>query len=116
LSNHLRQRLREPLKDYLLAEGDYDEAFDRLEYVFALRYWQYTQQHPGYEWAPLGAFAWRSRYKPQQQIMSKLDAEISELADDWPPLKHGIVKGPLEELQLVKASFDKFVQTTRWGY
>jgi hypothetical protein len=115
LSNHLRQTLREPLKDYLPEERDFDNAFDQLEYLFALRYWQYTSKHTGYEWAPLGSFAWRSRYRPQHQIAVKLDAEIAELGVEWPPLKYGLLQGPIEQLKEIKASFDKYVQNARWG-
>jgi hypothetical protein len=116
LSNHLRETLRETLKEYLPEERVFDAAFDRLEYLFSLRYWQSTSKNPDYAWAPLGRFAWTARYRPQLQIAGKLDAEIESLGSDWPPLKFGVLEGPVDELKLRKQSFDEFIAKRSWGY
>jgi hypothetical protein len=116
LSNHLRQVLREPLKEHLAEESDYDAAFDRLEYLFSLRFWQSTFQNREYAWAPLGGFAVRSKYRPHLQIMRKMDDEIKSLGGDWPPLKAGVLDGSIDEIKQAKQAFDRYIESKEWGY
>jgi hypothetical protein len=115
LSSHLRQVLREPMKEYISEESDYDAVFDRLEYLFSLRFWRTTFQNREYAWAPLGGFAWRSKYSPQLQIMRKMDEEIELFGSDWLPLKSGVLEGPIDELKKAKQGFDSFIERQAWG-
>lgn len=116
LSNHLRRVLREPLKEYLPEDTDYDVVFDRLEYLFSLRFWQSTFPNREYAWAPLGGFAARSKYRPHLQIMRKMDDEIESLGGNWPPLKAGLFEGTIQELKEAKQAFDNYIDRQALGY
>src|SRR5439155_16202210 len=49
--------LRESLREYFPGDSEYEEAFDRFEYLVALI--EFDQR--GEMWAPVGRFGWRSR-------------------------------------------------------
>jgi hypothetical protein len=74
LSNHLFDFLREPLRDYLPDDHNYDDTFDWFEYLIALTYCDLQnseaklsdekQRDPDfYLWAPVSRFGWKATDK-----------------------------------------------------
>ena len=59
LSDHLFEILREPLRRFLPADQDYQDSFDKLEYLLGL---SYMGLHKDMEWAPVGRFVWRDQH------------------------------------------------------
>jgi hypothetical protein len=105
MSQYLEGLLREPLKDFLLDDAMYQRAFDRFEGMthidqengrwapagcFAWRY-EFDEKGPsaqirdeisesGENWPPLKAGMFRGSLSRANEVKSRLDAFISEVA------------------------------------
>ncbi len=110
-SDFLYDKLREPLREFLPRDEDYQEAFDLFEYFLGLVHADLNQS----DRAPVGCFGWRGREIGQENTaLNKVDAEIDAQGSDWPPLKAGLFGGSLEQLKTSKARFDHFVGELRF--
>lgn len=109
VSDHLFTVLREPLKEFLPSEGEYQECFDRFEYLKALVYVDLRDDQ--YGWAPVGCFAWRAVWGRDKSTMKLVAEQISAQGSDWPPLKAGLFGGSLERLNQAKSKFDSWFDT-----
>jgi hypothetical protein len=89
-SDYLQAALRESLKPVLVGDREYQEVFDRFEYLLAL---VHVDQKPKSGWAPIGCFGWRD----QGSILPKVEREINEQGVTWPPI--ALFGGSLERLQ-----------------
>ena len=110
-SDHLYTKLRGPLREFLLRDEDYQDAFDRFEYLLGLVYADLNRREasPGW-WGPFGCFAWRdSHVHPQVHTAQKIGAEIEAEGANWPLLKAGLFGGSLEQAKTAKAKFDGFL-------
>jgi hypothetical protein len=111
LSDHLFDKLREPLREYLPRDDDYQDAFDRFEYLLGLVYADLNRLviDNGW-WGPVGCFAWRGRHLNQDgRTSQKIAAEIEAEGAGWPLLQAGFFDGSLEQLKTAKAKFDGFL-------
>jgi len=94
LNDYLQVALRESLKPIVPSEREYQEAFDRFEYLLAL---VYADQKPKSGWAPVGCFGWRET----GSIVAKIEREIKEQGVSWAPM---ILFGPgFERLEAARA-------------
>jgi hypothetical protein len=111
VSDHLFDKLRGPLREFLPRDDDYQDAFDRFEYLLGLVHadlnrWEVEN---GW-WGPFGCFAWRGRHFDQEGHTSqKIAAEIEAEGAGWPLLKAGFFDGSLEQLKTAKTKFDGFL-------
>jgi hypothetical protein len=53
VSSYLHAFLREPLREFLPLDADYDEAFDRFEYWFALIWTDENPKSASLDWVPV---------------------------------------------------------------
>ena len=121
LSIYLFEKLREPFREYLTSEIEYQKAFDRFEYLLALIYFDQglkkTQHYTDgpHVWGPVGMFAFRGAYNEHDyhfvnaNISVKITEEVVRDRDNWPPLKAGLFDGSAERFEKVKAQYDGFV-------
>jgi len=114
LSLHLHKLLREPLKEFIPLDADYDDAFDRFEYLTALVWIDDNPKSTNLGWvpadAPLGRFASaNSSCSPGETFIEKISAEISHHGNDWPPLRAGLLGGLLPRLRSSKKRIDAAV-------
>lgn len=93
-SDYLQVALRESLKPVLVGEREYQEVFDRFEYLIAL---VYADRKPNSGWAPIGCFGWRD----QGSILPKVEREINEQGVTWPAM--ALFGGSPERLQSARA-------------
>jgi hypothetical protein len=114
VSDHLAQVLRDPLRDILPSDYDYDDVFDRFEYTLALVCAWLKQKENGRIWGPVGRFGWRNTEYLGRSIMDAFANELAQLGVDWPLLKAGLFDGSLETLQSVKSAFDSDVRRLGW--
>ena len=117
LSDHLCSLFEEPLKEYLPTAPDYEEAFDRFEYMLGLVCADLRQERKAYGfWGPVGSFGWRHRHEPEKHNMVKVESEIAAAGDNWAPLRTGLFGGSLERAREIKTKFDQFVPpaTSDW--
>lgn len=110
LSDHLCSLFEEPLKEYLPTAADYEEAFDRFEYMLGLVCADLGQEREAYRfWGPVGSFGWRHRNEPKKHITVKVESEMAAAGDNWAPLRAGLFGGSLERAREIKTKFDQFV-------
>lgn len=117
LSERLHAYLREPLRGLVSFATEYDELFDRFEYLLALIWTDEDPQSISLDWiaqdVPLGLFAPKTAGLAQSQagIAETVAAEISQYGHDWPPLRGGLFAGSIQRLQSSKKRVDGFVAT-----
>ena len=108
---HLVNTLRKPLERFVHSEDNYMESFVRFEYLFAL--FSMSEDHGLIP----GSFTWESeqyrglrRYsKTGVWIISDTETELVRMGADWPPLKSGLFKGPLDSFRAFKRDADQKV-------
>jgi hypothetical protein len=107
MSDHLAEALREPLRDLLPGDDDYNTAFDRFEYLLTL-----LATVRG-SWFPMGRFAWRGGYGRLPPLFQRIDQEVAEAGASWPPIAAGLFSS-LEEFQNAAAGIAKSVTERGW--
>ena len=98
--------MRDPLREFLPLDEDYQDAFDRFEYLLGLVHADLThwEQEKGGCWRPVGCSVCRyGRFRHEGQPSEKIGAEIDVEAASWPLLKAGLFGGSLEQLKDSKA-------------
>ena len=116
LNDHLCAKLRAPLREFLPRDEDYQDAFDRFEYLLGLVHadlnrWEVEN---GW-WGPVGCFAWRvRRFHQEGGISEKIGTEIETEGTNWSLLKTGLFGGSLDQLKTTKAKFDGFLARMRF--
>jgi hypothetical protein len=104
-SDHLYQVLRKPFAEVLPDDIEYQKAFDRYEYLFALIF---TDLSKGLG-VPLGRFAWNYSLYPVVSVLKEADSEIGEMGSEWPPLKAGLFGGDLEKLKAARTLMNESI-------
>ena len=109
ISDHLYSALRETARDVLPSNQEYEPAFDRFEYLWALLHVDATlgtdHWHEG--WGPVGRFGWRRRPRGDREP-AVVAREMERDGEAWPPLAAGLFGGSLNRLREVKTAFDEF--------
>lgn len=111
MSEHLFEAMSEPLSPILADANEYDEVFDRFEYLRALAfadasYSDVTQE--GRYWVPLGRYCWKAR-RSDHSIIQVIDEELERKKQDWPYLQFGLFGGSIDRVCAVKKVVDQFV-------
>ena len=106
--------LREPLREYLPADSDYADAFDRFEYLTALVHLDLRLSSPSENFAdaPLGSFSWRSELQNKPAI-DRLSEEADRGGDDWAPVRSGLFQS-LSRFRELDAHYRKEILPRRW--
>jgi hypothetical protein len=97
ISDYLHQRLREPVRDILPADDEYDDLFDQLEYLLGLAF----MVTYGRGYTPAGRFAWRHDHPGQAEPAQAVVAHRKQL------LSAGLFDGSAEALDTAKAAYDE---------
>ena len=135
LSDHLFAALRDPLREYLADDVEYDQTFDWFEYLLCLSHCdvQITradlqhkkEQDPGFTlWASVGRFAWkRGGLHDIEQRTEIPDEQPHRLPETVAAvIKAGFFESAgqvqmLDKYRDIKAAFDRHLATVRaqWG-
>lgn len=109
-SDHLFEILKGPLGSFVIDEVEYQAAFDRFEYLYALIHGDIGEKEGmfGRIWGPVGCFLWR------KGIQEEVERELAQRGDDWPPLKAGLFGGSVERAKQVKEQIDGLVRGRDW--
>lgn len=116
VSDHLFSTLRGPLREFIASDEDYQDTFDRFEYLFGLVHADLNRMEwqTGW-WGPVGCFAWRgSQFYQESRTSQKIGSEIEADSANWPLLKAGLFGGSVEQLKTAKANFDSFLNQCRF--
>jgi len=114
VSDILHDNLRNYFRDLLPRDKDFDEVFDRFEYILG---WVYVDIVPGGSgmiegWGPVGRFKWSESYAAREKrLPARIDHEIGAVGEDWPPIKAGMFGGSLTRATAAKSRYDTFLGT-----
>lgn len=109
VSDYLALILRAPLRDLLPRDGQFNNCFDRFEYLWTLIHVDLrTQSKTSSRWV-IGRFLWRDKkeYDFKETVLEQLYREMDDAGENWPGLKAGIFGGSLERLQQARKEFDE---------
>ncbi|WP_321472882.1 SIR2 family protein [uncultured Paludibaculum sp.] len=125
LSNHLDGLLKEPLREFLPDNADYQDAFDWFEYLVALVYvsrtgspeiLQSTSQGDGHGvWGPIGCFGWRQRRREHGSVAEARREDGQDVPESVAKVLESGLFGTgrpsnLELLRQTRRAFDMFLQ------
>lgn len=110
LSDHLFEKLRDPLRDYLLGNDEYQNAFDRFEYFLGASYSYFeTSENKGRAWGPIGCFAWRGRRSLTKYMPKIFEDEVEKDGIHWRPAQAGFLGGSFEHAKPAVSKFNAHV-------
>lgn len=113
-SDRLAEVLREPLREFLPHQEQYEDAFDRFEYLFALGYADYRERN-GRVWAPLGSFGWRQRRRGDAAVWNKVEAEVATAGEAWGLLQGRLFGGDVDRFRGIQSAFhEQVVANSHW--
>jgi hypothetical protein len=109
VSDYLALILREPLKDLLPRDAQFDNCFDRFEYLWTLIHVDLRTQFKTHSSWVIGRFLWRDKnhYDFKETVLEQLYREMDEAGVNWPGLKAGLFGGSLDRLQQARKEFDE---------
>jgi hypothetical protein len=129
LSDRLFGILRDPLREYLPSESEYDRTFDWFEYLLCLCHCdaettraglaEMKAQKPDFTvWASVGRFGWKSRYDGSPGIQDETELRKGE---PDPEKVAAVIKAGFfesagqheDKYREVKAAFDRLVAGVR---
>jgi hypothetical protein len=108
VSDYLALTLREPLRDLLPRDAQFDRCFDRFEYLWTLIHVDLRQQFKTHSRWVIGRYLWHDlkHYDFQETVLEQLYREMDEAGADWPGLRAGLFGGSLDRLQQARREFD----------
>ena len=117
ISDHLYSVLRDVLRDVVPSDREYEAAFDRFEYLWALMHVDATlgTDHWHNGWGPVGRFGWRRRLGGDREP-AVVARELGRDGAAWPPLAAGLFEGSVDRLIEVKTAFDQFASKLGMGF
>jgi len=114
LSDQMFCSVRGPLRSVCPDDADFEEVFDRFEYVRSLAYLDLRGTEGGVRvWAPPGRFCWRV-WRPGGDVASAIADEMIRSGNDWWPLRAGMFGSNMTRAKSVKHSLDEWVKSLRW--
>lgn len=108
LSLHLFSQLRQAMGNLVGQDQEYEETFDRFEYLAALVHLDMRTKSNSQRFAPPGIFAWRDEHF-SNAALAKCEAEIESAGDNWPPLKTGLLDGGFVRAKQVKGELHAWI-------
>jgi len=117
LSDHLYAALRGALRDSIPESGDYDDLFDRFEYLVGLSYAvRFGGRQNGTAWGPVGRFHWRFNDHRERHQVTLSNTEIELLKGHWPPYRLGVFGDPnnFAKFAEVKKAYDDMCLGLPW--
>src|SRR5207247_1927985 len=87
-SDHVCQNHREPLREFLPHQRQYEDAFGTFEYFLSLAFVDQRRDR-GAVWSPVGSFAWRQRRR-EDIIYDVVARDAAAGGEAW-----GLQRGPL---------------------
>ncbi|MDX2110951.1 MAG: SIR2 family protein [Verrucomicrobiota bacterium] len=105
-SDYIYAKLRDPLRTYLPRDEDYNDIFDRFEYILGLVHADMRRLDVvnGW-WGPHGCFMWR-----QFSLEGRFSTKIRP---DWPLLKAGLFAGSCQQALTAKVHYDGFLNSIK---
>jgi hypothetical protein len=110
---YTRSPMRELLREFLPRDDQFQDTFDRFEYLLDLVHMDLRiQSQDSIKWAPVGIFAGRDYGSQRNIIANTVEQEIDNLGSNWPPLEAGLFGGSIERMSAAKGEYDALAQRT----
>jgi hypothetical protein len=114
LSEHLSAVLRARVRRFLPDDAEYEDCFDRFEYVRSLVYADIsgTDAVAGGFRFPDGRFVWKLRRREHNRIntvLEQFDRELESAGDDSPLFQLGLFDGSVERFKEIRAAIHERV-------
>ncbi|HAX61400.1 MAG TPA: hypothetical protein DCX95_02415 [Elusimicrobia bacterium] len=116
LNDHLHILLRSPLKEYLPDNKNYDDTFDKFEYLMALVQADLGEKRSnnGDFWGTIGRFGWKCYQGYGYNIVTEMDDEIKKQGKEWSLLKVGLFDKSIARLNQVVTGFKARLDQLNW--
>lgn len=112
-SDYFVDILSMPLKEYISEQNEFEDKFDRLEYLVGLSIIDYGHQTLDYPWGPIGRFGWHRR-RLNDGIISQVKNELEIEKDNWKPLKAGFFGSSLERAITAQTNMFEELKHISW--
>ena len=107
VSDHFFGVLREPLRELLPRDADYEKYFDRFEQLFTLVAGDLYDKQWGRPAWQAGRFLWLDRRVGAEGALEGLYAEIAREKENWAGFRAGLFDGSLERYEHLKSKFEE---------
>ena len=112
LSERLFEVLEKPLLMITHSKEQYEHAFDKAEYFYAVNFWHNQKRNEQYlnnnVWAPVGRFRWKLRFSWNYE--DEFSYEIN-MAEKWEAIKAGFFNSDFNEWGKSNDEFLAWVKT-----
>ena len=89
INNRIFEILREPLREYLPGDPQYEDTFDRTEYLTSLVHFDMELSGSMFAYSPVGRFGWRRRLQ-NKPIEQRILEEAEQHGESWAVLQAGL--------------------------
>lgn len=123
-NNYLFDIIRPLLKDYIPDDDEYEEIFDKFEYLFALNYIDLKTPDlaslNNHILAPIGRFGWKYRtvgiIHPEDSLLFDYVEDIKNSGTEFGLFKAGFFNGSVERFIKIEDAFRKWFLKAAWGW
>jgi hypothetical protein len=105
INNRLFEVLRDKVRDYLPTDAEYEDAFDRFEYLTCLVELDLRMKKSKMVHAPAGRFAWKHQ---AVNIVDRISKESAATGEQWPPIKSRLFAS-LSRFQELEAAYNDHI-------
>jgi len=113
-SDWLVETLYRPLREYIPDKNDFEDKFDKLEYLISLFICDQVLQTSKHHWIPSGRFGWRQQYYENRHIAGLIEGEIELEKENWKPLQAGFFGGSLDRAIAAQQETREQLQKRQW--
>ncbi|MDL2277147.1 SIR2 family protein [Parabacteroides sp. OttesenSCG-928-G07] len=111
MSTFVERTLVSYFEKYSITEKEFQDSFDKFEYLFSLNFLDIVEKKYGHDWTPWGAFKWRRNYRVKEKdIIEMFLQESTEKKSEWSPIKAGMFNGKYERFNEIKTRTDNFLK------
>jgi hypothetical protein len=107
VNDHLFTVLTPLMQVYVPSESQYEQLFDRFEYLRALVAYDLCGE------SSVGQFAWRC-WSANRDIRKKIADEYEESGKDWAPLRAGLFRGSFERFIKAQKQLTERIESLSW--
>jgi hypothetical protein len=115
VNEYLHGFLRPALREFVPSDSDYDDVFDRFEYLFALVWVDQNSKSATAGWIPLGRFM--RKYSVLSNVLhhgetigKTIETEFERGGENWPPLRAGLFGGSTERFLAASQRVNDFIR------
>jgi hypothetical protein len=113
-NNYLFDFLKPIMKEYIQEEREYDDLFDRFEYLQSLVIADLISSSRIYNWAPIGRWGWKYRFMRERSISTVFAKEMELITDDAPGPILNWFGNSLDRLRKAKEIVDETEKSIGW--